>query len=113
MTTLIRCSFAALFLGLLLSYADIRMSDSQYHVFKAIQIGMPAAELNHLFRATGVQPYPADADGGVCAGSTYDFSDYSREYHVSVDSRTGRVSLLTFSFKHRSYGLPRLFGRSR
>jgi len=110
---IIRCSFAVLFLGLLLSYADLRMSDSEYEVFKAIRIGMPATELNGLFRATGAQPCRADADGGSCAGSTYDFSDYSREYHVSVDSRTGRVSLLTFSFKHRSDGLPRLFRRTR
>ena len=53
MTTLIRCSFAALFLAYCSSYADIRMSDLQYHVFGSNPDRNVGGELNHLFRATG------------------------------------------------------------
>jgi hypothetical protein len=110
--TLTKCSFATLFLSLLLSYADIRSSDSKFDIFEQLRLGMPESELIELFRASGVQCHPGDARGGSYAASTYDFSDYAREYHVSVDARTNKVSLMTFGFKRRSYGLPRLFGRT-
>ena len=106
MRTFIGCGLATLFLGVLLSYADLRSVDSKYDVFKQIRAGMPQQELIDLFRARDVQCTPSDS----YPLSTYDFSDYSRKYHVSVNTQNGKVFLVAFSFRHGSNGFRYLAG---
>jgi hypothetical protein len=95
----------AILLGLLLAYTDMRVVDSKYETYKQIHLGMTESDMLKLFGANNVQciPVPRDEQAPV-----YQFSDYFREYSVSID-RTGRVAVLRFQFNHRSHGLVQLW----
>jgi hypothetical protein len=102
-------ALAAVFVGLVLSYADLSSGVSKYGVFRHIEIGNTEAEVIDLLHKNGVR---CEAEGITsqpgsgrpqCA-----FQDYSRSYRIGFDSVTGRVTLLSFEFNRSNHLLARI-----